>query len=170
MANYSDWVSYFKNLCVLHVDIKHGLNGAKKFFRLNIEELYSGIATSLPNGSEGPFFVFVNYISDYGQKGRAIKGNQMMFLILHTIKKGDHDKEEVSTTLCETVIEDFLKRMKYDSENGVAPFESDFDVIEAKKTSAKIEGTTSNYAGWQVTFNPLSSFNDCYDPAKFNTP
>lgn len=170
MAKYSEWVTYFKNLCIEHVLINHEFNGNKKFYRMNIEELYSGVATSLPQSSEGPFFVFINYIAELEQTGSAIKKNQMMFLILQHRKRGDFDQEEIAMNRCEEAAEDFVRRMKKDSQEGLDPFEYGFDVIEAKMIPAKIVGSTSAFVGWQVTFNPTASFNDCYDPTKFVAP
>lgn len=169
MAKYSEWVTYFRGISVENNTVKHNFQGNKKFFRMNIEELFAGMSSQLPSSAEGPFFVFINYISDLTQTGSAISNKQMMFMILQGCSTDDYDGEETAMNTCEEVAHEYVRRMKHDSQNGEDPFEYGFDVIKAKIVATKVHGSTCVYVGWQVSFEPTNSFNDCYDASKFTT-
>ena len=168
MAKYSEWVNYFQQLATENNLIKHTTT-KKKFYRMNIEELFSSTPSGLPAPKEGPFLVFINFIVDADYKARATKQQEMMVMLLQGHKRGDYDAENLARDNAEIATDQILRRMRNDSLSDHPFFEHSFDTIQARSIPLTIPGNI-NYSGWQTTFKINASFNACYDASNWTTP
>lgn len=153
MANYEEYCTYFTTLAKENKSIQHDETNpkGKKFFRMNIEEFYTSGLRSLTTTKNEPFIVFINYITDYAFTHQQTKGDQLMFMVLaNSGQKNDYDAETEARTTCEAVAEQFLAKIKHDSESGHALFKGSADRIMSRMVPTEIR-YTNIYIGWQIS-------------------
>lgn len=165
MANYSETIAYFKSICENNLKIAHSASN-KKFFRMNMEEFLSGSIQDLPNKSHGAFMVFINYIGEYGQPTHhPLDTKQLMFYILHGYEPGAFDEDDTSRTTSETVLEEIILKMQFDSQNNHVFFDHSFDQIQrVRRIPVEIRTGAGNYIGWQCSFYLSNPINKCHNP------
>lgn len=173
MSTYKDAVAYFKSLAMSHVDIAHqDLDGKKKFFRLDMNEFYSGTVAQLPAPSEGPFMVLFNYISDFDRIDQVNQKKQFLFLILKGYSVEDFNAEEDALDECEQVIIECVNKINEDSSTYC---ENDFIFggFEYKNVRLlpmdKIKNASGQFIGWQCSFFLNERVNICVNPEKWQT-
>ena len=169
MHTYSTYAQYFEELATKHVDIRHNDPiGSKKFYQMTIEEFYSGAAgNSLPSSDSGPFVIMMDYISEINYNARATDHKDFMLMILSGFPNNDYDWANSVKDTCERICNDFINRMTEDSRNGVSLFEFSLDKPDKIR---KVPGEIifqSKYVGYQLSFNIITSFNDCVDISKW---
>lgn len=167
MSKYSDFVQYFENLATYNIAISHGPN-SKKFYRMNIEELLSGIKNDLPSPASGPFMIFINYIRELNHVASFKDKKQFMFFIMQGYSDGDWDEEQAARDATEIVVDQILTRMVNDSTAGNPIFNYSFDKIDGVKIIPTELKANLTYVGWQVSFNLDKQYIECYDPSKWN--
>jgi hypothetical protein len=167
MSSYKDAVAYFKGLSVANTDILHlDENGKKKFFRMDLEEFWSGTVAQLPAPSAGPFMVLFNYIIDYSKPDQPNKKKQFLFMILQGHPKDDFTAEEKATDLTENVMEEIVKKINYDAPtNDFLRWGFEFNSIRC--VPVKYANATGKYVGWQCSFFLNERISACIDPAKW---
>lgn len=165
MATYSETIAYFEGLCTNNLQIAHSPT-KKKFFRMNIEEFLSGTVATLPNHADGPCFVFINYIGDYGQPTQdVLDTKQLMFYILHGSKHMDYNGENTARTVAEDVLEQFILKMQYDSQNDHVFFDHSFDQIKrVRRIPVEVKTATGTYVGYQCSMYLSNPVNKCHNP------
>ena len=169
MANYQQWVEYFEQLSIQNNLIQHNLEGNKKFYTMDLEELFSAVTHKLPAPDAGPFFVFINYTKEIDHKGTPVDKKKMGFAILQGFKHGDYDGERLARYNSEEATDQYLIRMSHDSKNGVQLFQHRFDRINARTVPHSIEANIT-YAGWWTAFEPIAQFNNCFDENNWTLP
>jgi len=173
MSYYKDAVAYFKSLAVANVDVAHtDVEGNKKFFRVDMEEFYSGTVAQLPSPDAGPFMVLFNYITDFNRIDCVNQKKQFMFMILQGYAKDDFDAEEDATDLCEQVIIEFVNKINFDSQT-YAENEflfGGFAYETVRFVPFKIKNATGNFTGWQCSFFLSERISTAIDSDKWITP
>lgn len=172
MKLYKDYINYFENLCVQHVNIAHNpANNIKGFFRINIEEVLTGIRSNIE--SDGIYFVLTNYLwRPDDSTTDSIKKIECMFFVLGTAKEQDYDDQTDVLDKTEKICQEFINRIHLDSlqhandENAL--FYGSQDKIEIENV-VPVKWPTSNQSiGWQVTFSFYSFYEKCVDYTLWN--
>ena len=167
MKLYKNYVDYFENLCVQHVNINHNpANNTKGFFKINIEEVLTGIRSEI--NADGIYFVLTNYLWSPDDKTTdSLKKIECMFFVLGTVPEQDYEAQTNTFHKTEQIVQEFINRMRLDSlqeandEN--AFFYGTQDVINIENV-VPVKWVTSNQSiGWQVTFSFYSHYNKCVD-------
>ena len=166
---YSSYAAYFEDLARKHVDVLHGSPvGNKKFFQMTIEEFYSGAAGGdLPAPDAGPFLIMMDYISELNYTGRATDHKDFMLMILSGFPNNDYSQANAVKDLCDNICNDFINKMNEDSQSGLNLFEFSLDKPDKIR---KVPGEIifqSKYVGFQMSFNIITSFNECVDNTKW---
>lgn len=167
---YADYSDYFKELATKHVDVKHDdlVPGNKKFFQMSIEEFYSGASGGLlPAPSAGPFVILLDYVSTVKYTGGARDHREFMIQVLQGVSNNQHDDANTAKNTCEGICNDFIAKMVEDSQNGLPIFQHSLDKADMIK---KVPGQIifqSPYVGFQMSFETITSFNDCVDNTKW---
>jgi hypothetical protein len=169
MITYENFVAYFKHLATIHVDIRHGLNGRDSFFTADIEELITGIRSSL--NPDKFIMLLINYnlkINDREQH------NDIMFFILKNAHPGNYEEHRQIKAEAEAIAKDIVIRISEDSQSddiemkklwfGSMDTLKDLDIIHTSILAA-----SDRYYGVQVSFNSKSCFGYCKRPDKFIT-
>ena len=173
MSFYNDAVAYFKSLAISNVDVAHSdAEGNKKFFRIDIDEFYSGSVTQLPSAEAGPFMVLFEYITDFNRIDCVNQKKQFMFMILQGYAKDDFDAEEDATDLCEQVIIEFVNKINADSQT-YAENEflfGGFAYETVRFVPFKIKNATGYFTGWQCSFFLNERISTAINPDKWITP
>jgi len=165
MSDYTSYTDYFEDLATQHVDIDHDLNAVPKkkaFFRINIEEVLSGLRSLTVEKTFN--FILVNYAYSPGLQGADNLNNyDGGFMIVHKTKDKDFEDEKEKITECEKIANEIIKRIKFDSQTQAADENSmwyksqnaikDFHVSIAR-------GPNFEYVGVQVFFQ-FKNFFDC---------
>jgi hypothetical protein len=173
MSYYKDAVAYFKSLAVANVDVAHtDVEGNKKFFRVDMEEFYSGTVAQLPSPDAGPFMVLFNYITDLNRIDCVNQKKQFMFMILKGYAKDDFDAEEDATDLCEKVIIEFVNKINFDSQTYAENkfLYGGFAYETVRFVPFKIKNATGYFTGWQCSFFLNERISTAIDPDKWITP
>ncbi len=165
MANYSETIAYFKNLCVTNLKIAHAAS-SKKFFRMNMEEFLSGSVQELPNKTDGAFMVFINYIGEYGEPTHdVLDTKQLMFYVLQGYEPGAFDDDDAARTNTEEVLEEIILKMRYDSQKDHVFFDHSYDQIKrTRRIPVEIRTSAGNYIGWQCSFYHSNPISKCHNP------
>lgn len=164
---YQEYVTYFRNLAETHVSILH-TDQEKRFFRMNIEEFYTGIAGNLAIPDEKCIFVLIDYTKKPKSNPEPKQNIDCMFYVLRSNTMQDFDREEQSLAICEEIINDILVRMRNDSNEGLELFGHGFDAVNGVHISPEtIKAHACSFVGWSCSFEYVKQFAVCYDPSKF---
>lgn len=165
MGTYQDRVDYFRGLATANLKVAHSAT-QKKFYTMDIEELYTALRNDLPAPDRGPFVVFINYIREVKQKHVQINDLQMGLVFMQGYAPQDWQQEETARNNSEIVLDEFLNKMKSDSENGHPLFNYSFDTIKARITPYS-GASNIGFVGWMVTFPSLSGYNCTHNSANW---
>lgn len=170
MSYYNDAVAYFKSLAISNVDVAHTEDeGNKKFFRVDIEEFYSGSIAQLPAPEAGPFMVLFEYITDFNQIDCVNQKKQFMFMILQGFQKDNFDAAANATDLCERVIVEFVNKINADSmtyaENNF--LYGGFAYDNVRYVPVKFRTVAGDFTGWQCSFFLNERIITDVDPTKW---
>ena len=173
MSYYLDAVAYFKSLAVANVDVAHtDVEGNKKFFRVDMEEFYSGAVAQLPSPEAGPFMVLFEYITDFNRIDCVNQKKQFMFMILQGFQKDNFDAEANATDKCEQVIIEFINKINFDSQTYAENefLYGGFAYENVRYVPAKFKTSTGYFVGWQCSFFLNERISTAIDPDKWITP
>lgn len=169
MITYANFVAYFKHLATSHVDIRHGLDGRDSFFTADIEELITGIRSSL--NPDKFILLLVNYNTKIHD---TVQHNDVMFFVLRNARPGDYEQQRTYKAEAEAIAKDLLIKISEDSQSGDLEMKQlwhgsmdalrDVDIIHTSLLAA-----SDRYYGVQVSFNSKSCFGYCKRPDKFIT-
>ena len=168
MSTYKDAVAYFKLLAESNTDIAHSdSQGQHKFFRMDLEEFWSGTVNQLPAPTAGPFMVLFNYIVDYSKPDQPNKKKQLLFMILQGYKNQDFSAEEDATDLTEKVAEEIIKKIYADSQVDNEFLRYGFDFQSVRLVPMKYANATGKFVGWQCSFFLNERIAYCIDSNKW---
>lgn len=162
MASYLEKSNYYELVSSENLLVSHNVNDQKKFFRMDIEELFSAVRDDLPGFDAGPFVIMINYVTEQDYAGRPIEKNENMLYFLQGYEDGNYEQELIARDNSEKAKNQFLRRFKKDSENGDGIFDGDFDVIKAKSTPQAVY-FNANYVGWSCIYRLVDHFDECYN-------
>lgn len=126
MANFSDLISYFEDLARRHVEIKHS-DREKHFFRMEVDEVLGGINRTDVRYPmlilEGYSFSFTDNRSD-----NILKNRQGAFILMGYVNDiTNYTAIHEQWDFLETIVDDFLAKIKADKRNPKTPVIRNFD-------------------------------------------
>jgi len=157
MGKYQDWVAYFENLATINVMVQHS-TAQKKFFTMKIEELFSAVRNSMPAADKGPLVIFIKYIRDISSNPSIKENQQLGIVVLQGYGVNDWEGERTADFNSETVLNQFINKMREDSDNGHVLFNHSFDTVKARITPFSVDWNIP-YTGWMATFPSISGYN-----------
>lgn len=164
---YQDYVTYFKLLAETHISIQH-TETDRRFFRMNIEEFFLGMAGNLAVPDNQCILVLIDYTKKINSKPETKQSNDLMFYVLRSNTMQDFDREEQSLSVCEEIMNDILVRMRQDSNEGHLLFGHGFDSINGVHISPEtIKAHACSFIGWSCSIVNQRQFTHCYNPEKF---
>ncbi len=170
MKLYNEYVKYFKNLCVQHINIKHDpANNIKGFFKINIEEVLTGISSDIE--ADGVYFVLTNYLwTPIDTATDSLKKIECMFFVLATVQEQDFEAETAAFHKTEQICQEIINRIHLDGRQEANKENSFFygsqDKIKIENVVPIKWKTSLQSIGWQVSFSFNAFYNKCVD---FNT-
>jgi hypothetical protein len=119
MTFKTDIEQYFDALCRQHVEIRHS-DTDKHFARLDVEEIITGIKTTL----RYPYVALDKLEHDFSTPGGPItKRRQVAFTVVDEYRvEGDYDVINDTYSKCESIADDFLNRIAADARTIPSPF------------------------------------------------
>jgi len=172
MKVYKEFIEYFENLCVQHVDINHNpTSGIKGFFRINLEEVLTGSRNKIQ--ADGYYVVLANYLwVPEDENTDPLKKIQFMFFVLGTSKEGDYELDTEVLDKTEKITREFINRISFDSKTQVVDEDSVFygsqDKIKVDSIIPLQFNPGLNSFGWQVVMTAYTSYNICVEHQKWD--
>ena len=169
--DYKRYTKYFENIANQHVDINNNPSGGDKaFFRINIEEILTGLKTI--QVEKGFCLALINYMYVPGLEGAdQLKNVDGGFMVIAKHKTGDFDDETEVIKECERIADEITNRIKYDSKitaNDKDSFWYGSQDGISNFSNAIVSGPSFDYIGIQVLFK-WKTFYDCtVDPDQWN--
>jgi len=168
---FVDYIDYFRNAAINHKQLLHDTNGKVSFYRMDIEELLSGLRTNLKSISliiESPEKRTQDLLSDNPRK--VITG---AFLVIGPVKKNDFNDEVSVLDKTEAITEDILSKIKndcskYRRDSSWPRVIKGFDPSTIR--SQKVGPLFNNFYGWrtEIQINQTYSNNLILDESNWN--
>lgn len=162
--NIIDWVEYGRNLATKHKEILHQDAVNKRAFQvMDVEDAFGDIH-SLTGDIIVRWLIPTYQIEDPGSS--PYKNYSVGFIILCKHRRGQVDDYIDAIGKAERISDEFLARIRYDSQEDSALFsggEDSFDEMNIVGNPLKGSGDSS-YSGWITVFRIMSQFeSDCID-------
>lgn len=149
MVTLTEYIAYFENIAKNHKAIKHS-NTQKHFFKIDLEELISGLKTAIVYPAlvlEGYDFSFIDNVSD-----NILKQRTCAFSILLKPKNTGDFKEIYSLyDIAEGIVNDIINLMWDHKRQRGHTIVADFDLNSIEVLP--ISGIVENAVGYRVSFN-----------------
>lgn len=169
--NFSNYIAYFKTAAVNHKELLHVDDTNVTFYRMDIEEVLTGLRYKLKSKSlilESPEKNTRDAFSDNPRK--IITG---AFLIVGPVKKNDFTDEVAVLDKCEEISEDILSKIvndcsKFKRNSSWTGAIKGFDPNSIR--SQKVGPLFDNFYGWRTEFqiNQTHRNNLKLDASKWN--
>lgn len=161
---FRELVAYFKQLATEHVDLLHNDTTNKRFYRLELDEILTGMqsAKSFPAlVLEGYSFSF-----DDKQSDNPAKLRHGAFVLVDSVSDpGDFDRIHEVWDELESIGDDILARIKVDKRDRTSPVRSfNFESVEANLIGTEY----GNLYGIRYTFTIESTFLSDVDESRWN--
>ncbi len=168
---FSDYIAYFKTAAINHKLLLHVDNTNVTFYRMDIEEVLTGLRYKLKTKSlilENPEKNTRDLLSDNPRK--IITG---AFLVIGPVKKNDFADEVTVLDKCEEISEDILSKIA----NDCSKFKRNPNWARAIKgfdpnsiRSQKVGPLFDNFYGWRTEFQIIQTYrnNLKLDASKWN--
>ena len=158
--NVEAYINYFRGLAIAHKDIQHNpasetgsaAPGAKKFARWGVDEVVTGLRTSMG----WPALLLELYeVQTTGETVYDVKGSYTgAFTVLDSAKVNNYDSEVEAFKKTESIYRDLLKKIWQDTfgsgANFCEPIFSDFDFKRLNVTP--VGPLFDNQFGWRIEF------------------
>lgn len=172
---YADWKNYLSLLAQKNKKVNHLVNGDKKFFEIDLEELISGTEELLPGFGNGAFIIFSGYIDRISFSATPKTTRELMFFVMQSAGETNFSVHAQTRTDCEEVVQQFISRFIKDSLEGfeltpgVEFWENGFDIAEnITIIPNKMSIGSIDYLGWQVAISFTNQANFCFDQNNWN--
>lgn len=166
MNLYSNYVNYFKNLCVQHPELRHAEEKGEEVFLLRSWEEVAGKFRSTIRPKDYAFMLIeYTYSHMDNGAGHTWKSMQGAFIVLHY--HNDRNVGEASfveaKTKTQTVVDDFVNRMANDAVEYRELFGSNTFLRDKMDVRPMNNVGDGSYSGWLVSFELSPEFR-CYFP------
>lgn len=164
MANFSDLINYFESLARRHVLIQH-TDTEKHFFRMELDELLGGFNRT---DTVFPFLVLEGYSIDFTDNlsDNVFKNREGAFILMDKVSNPtDYDALHEVWDKLESIVDDFLAKIKADKRNPATPVIRNFDLSSIHVSL--ILNDINNSAGLRVRYQLSSPSPMEVNPAKW---
>ena len=156
-----DYVKYFEEIAINHVEICHeSAHGKQAFFRMNVQEVFGAWRTAIREKSIA--LIAVEYISQ--TKGitdqQVYSARQGGFLVVGHHKK-DATEQLAILAKTERIAHEIINRIVHHSKNGHPLFNCSISDWNNFNLEPRYNEPDGNYAGWFVTFNFMTAITTC---------
>lgn len=163
---YQEAVTYFEAIAVNHIRIQHSPS-EQRFFRMSIEELYVGSSSTI-SSIDKFVLILVDVKSKINETPQPFKNYEVLFYIMRSATDTDFENEADSFAGAESVVDDILRRIRYDSNENHPFFGRGMDALRDVSISPEtIYQGSVKLVGYSCYFTYKIQFNPTYDPSKF---